>query len=88
MERHKLLLFLIFVIIGGSNTPSPPLSPAELLVALHTIESKSDVKAIMKGSNLIYLYLPWHVIVNYIIHIKYVFNRTDMYILLHTLTFQ
>lgn len=27
----------------------PPLSPAELLVALHTIESKSDVKAVMKG---------------------------------------
>ena len=26
-----------------------PLSPAELLVALHTIESKSDVKAVMKG---------------------------------------
>jgi len=31
---------------------SPPLSPAELLVSLHTIESKSDVKAIMKAINI------------------------------------
>jgi len=30
----------------------PPLSPAELLVALHTIESKSDVKAVMKAINI------------------------------------
>jgi len=29
---------------------TPPLSPSELLVALHTVESKSDVKAIMKGN--------------------------------------
>lgn len=31
---------------------TPPLSPSELLVSLHTIESKSDVKAIMKAINI------------------------------------
>ena len=31
---------------------NPPLSPSELLVSLHTIESKSDVKAIMKAINI------------------------------------
>jgi len=31
---------------------NPPLTPAELLVALHTVESESDVKAVMKAINL------------------------------------
>lgn len=31
---------------------NPPLTPAELLVALHTIEAESDVKAIMKAINI------------------------------------
>ena len=31
---------------------NPPLSPSELLVSLHTIEAKSDVKAIMKAINI------------------------------------
>jgi len=31
---------------------NPPLTPAELLVALHTIEADSDVKAIMKAINI------------------------------------
>lgn len=44
-------------LLGSFQTESatqldPPLSPAELLVALHTIESKSDVKAVMKAINI------------------------------------
>ncbi|XP_047132295.1 symplekin isoform X1 [Hydra vulgaris] len=44
-------------LLGSFQTESaiplnPPLSPAELLVALHTIESNSDVKAIMKAINI------------------------------------
>ena len=49
-----------FLSTGESATQlDPPLSPAELLVALHTIESKSDVKAVMKGQlcgNLVFLF--------------------------------
>ena len=32
---------------------NPPLTPAELLVALHTVESESDVKAVMKGESVL-----------------------------------
>ena len=30
-----------------------PLTPSELLIALHGIESKSDMKAVMKGKALL-----------------------------------
>jgi len=37
---------------SGASAQKPPVSPSELLVSLHTIESKSDVKAIMKAINI------------------------------------
>lgn len=45
----KFFLRDVFFTAESATQLDPPLSPAELLVALHTIESKSDVKAVMKG---------------------------------------
>ena len=39
--------------IGESKVSSTsPLSPSELLIALHQIEAKSDMKSVMKGQFL------------------------------------
>ena len=35
--------------LAESATVASPLTPSELLIALHGIESKSDMKAVMKG---------------------------------------
>ena len=43
------MLSTIFFVLAESATIASPLTPSELLIALHGIESKSDMKAVMKG---------------------------------------
>ena len=42
---------MCFSLLGDSKvSATSPLSPSELLVALHRIEAKSDMKSVMKGN--------------------------------------
>ena len=42
---------MCFSLLGDSKvSATSPLSPSELLVALHQIEAKSDMKSVMKGN--------------------------------------
>ena len=56
LEQLKVLiddkLNLYFIPSSGDSKVSAtsPLSPSELLVALHQIEAKSDMKSVMKGT--------------------------------------
>ena len=43
-----MIIDCLFV-LAESATIASPLTPSELLIALHGIESKSDMKAVMKG---------------------------------------
>ena len=44
-------LTMCFSLLGDSKvSATSPLSPSELLVALHQIEAKSDMKSVMKGN--------------------------------------
>ena len=81
-----ILIIYLFIWIGTSGTAqNPPLSPSELLVALHTIESKSDVKAIMKGrklkKNINHFNthsFPLHAnVFNYVHYLQLIFHSTE-----------
>ena len=50
---------LSFCLVAGDSKVSAtsPLSPSELLVALHQIEAKSDMKSVMKGNANSFLYI-------------------------------